>query len=55
MIFKTVIGLMAVGIASAHMELCWPYPLRSKYDPDATSVDYSMTDPLKTDGIYIPF
>lgn len=53
MIFKAVIGLMAVGIASAHMELSWPYPLRSKYDPQSTSADYSMTDPLKTDGIHL--
>lgn len=52
MFFKTVIGLLTVGFASAHMEMSWPYPLRSKYDPQSTSADYSMTDPLKTDGTY---
>lgn len=50
MIMKCVIGLMTIGLASAHMELSWPYPLRSKFDPQSTTIDYSMTDPLKTDG-----
>lgn len=40
----------------AHMEMSWPYPLRSKYDPtnSYTIIDYSMTSPLVMDGSNFP-
>jgi hypothetical protein len=40
------------GLTAAHMEMSWPYPLRSKFDPENnyTNIDYSMTNPLLTDG-----
>jgi hypothetical protein len=49
---KAVAGFMAIGVASAHMELDWPYPLRSKFDPNTPQdmIDYSMTSPLNMDG-----
>jgi hypothetical protein len=55
MIMKIVASLLAIGLVSAHMELEWPYPLRSKYDPNTPTslIDYSMTDPLKTDGMLL--
>ncbi|EXJ94373.1 hypothetical protein A1O1_02767 [Capronia coronata CBS 617.96] len=36
----------------AHMQLSWPYPLRSPLDPDVPyyEKDYSMTSPLLPDG-----
>ncbi|EHY59273.1 hypothetical protein ABEF92_006369 [Exophiala dermatitidis] len=36
----------------AHMQLSWPYPLRSPLDPDVPyyEKDYSMTSPLLADG-----
>lgn len=38
------------------MEMSWPYPLHSKYDPanDYTNIDYSMTSPLVADGSNFP-
>lgn len=52
MFFKTVLGLLSVGLATAHMEMSWPYPLRSKFDPNnnPSNIDYSMTSPLNADG-----
>lgn len=49
-----VTALLAVGPAMAHMELNWPYPLRSRFDPanDWSHIDYSMTSPLLADGMY---
>ncbi|KAI5370832.1 hypothetical protein Slin15195_G017050 [Septoria linicola] len=40
----------------AHMEMSWPWPLHSKYDPqnDYTTIDYSMTAPLSPDGSNFP-
>ncbi|KFY06801.1 hypothetical protein V492_07722 [Pseudogymnoascus sp. VKM F-4246] len=51
-----VAALLAVGPAAAHMELDWPYPLHSKFDPanDYTIIDYSMTSPLLADGSNFP-
>jgi len=42
--------------ALAHMEMSWPYPLHSKYNPanDYNDVDYSMTSPLEADGSNFP-
>ncbi|KAF7185072.1 hypothetical protein HII31_13695 [Pseudocercospora fuligena] len=38
------------------MEMSWPYPLHSKYNPDAVAadIDYSMTSPLSADGSNFP-
>jgi hypothetical protein len=38
------------------MELSWPYPLRSKYNPanNYSIIDYSMTSPLNSDGSNFP-
>ena len=40
----------------AHMEMSWPYPLHSKFDPanSYTVIDYSMTAPLFADGSNFP-
>ncbi|OKL62157.1 hypothetical protein UA08_02389 [Talaromyces atroroseus] len=56
MIMKAAVSLLAIRLASAHIEMNWPYPLRSKYDPDTPTslIDYSMTDPLKSDGSNFP-
>lgn len=48
--------LFFTPIASAHMEMMWPYPLHSKYDPQnsGNNIDYSMTSPLNADGSNFP-
>lgn len=42
--------------ALAHMEMSWPYPLHSKYNPanNYNDIDYSMTSPLEADGSNFP-
>ena len=42
--------------ALCHMEMSWPYPLHSKYNPanNYENVDYSMTSPLNADGSNFP-
>ncbi|KAL1957761.1 hypothetical protein VTO42DRAFT_5605 [Malbranchea cinnamomea] len=42
--------------ALAHMEMRDPYPFRSKFNPDNSpdEIDYSMTNPLATDGSNFP-
>lgn len=42
--------------ALGHMEMSWPYPLHSKYNPSNsyTVIDYSMTAPLFSDGSNFP-
>ncbi|KAK5136028.1 hypothetical protein LTR08_004282 [Meristemomyces frigidus] len=42
--------------ALCHMEMSWPYAIRSKYNPanSYTDVDYSMTSPLEADGSNFP-
>ncbi|KAF9882676.1 hypothetical protein FE257_005650 [Aspergillus nanangensis] len=55
--FTLAFGLLATGhFAAAHMELSWPYPLRSRFDPqaDQSTIDYSMTSPLLADGSNFP-
>jgi hypothetical protein len=44
--------LSIAGIAAAHMEMSWPYPLRSKFDPenDPSVTDYSITNLLNSDS-----
>jgi hypothetical protein len=52
----TVLLSAVIGshFAAAHMEMSWPYPLRSRFDPkaDASLIDYSMTNPLLADGTH---
>lgn len=53
---KTVVALLAAAPALAHMELTYPPPLRSKYNPyhDAATLDYSYTSPLDASGANYP-
>ncbi|WPH04096.1 Hypothetical protein R9X50_00698100 [Acrodontium crateriforme] len=49
--------LLLVPSAVAHMELSWPYPLHSKFDPvnhGSDQIDWSMTSPLAADGSDFP-
>jgi hypothetical protein len=52
MLVKAVVGFLTLGVASAHIELSWPYPLRSKYNPDSPQdlIDYDMINPLYANG-----
>ena len=47
-------GLLATGFTAAHMQMSWPYPLRSQFDPNNAwnQIDYSMTSPLNQDGMF---
>lgn len=49
-----ILALSALtGLSYGHMELSWPYPIHSKFDPansGSSDIDYSMTEPLKGDG-----
>ncbi|GAA6011743.1 hypothetical protein JCM11491_000736 [Sporobolomyces phaffii] len=49
---------LALGarIVSAHVELLFPPPINSKYDPQTieANIDYSMTSPLADDGSNFP-
>ncbi|OQO13050.1 hypothetical protein B0A48_02514 [Cryoendolithus antarcticus] len=42
--------------ALCHMQLSWPYPLHSKYNPSTPEalIDYSMTEPLDASGSNFP-
>lgn len=42
------------GLAAAHMEMTYPAPFRSKYNPYTTNIDYSMTSPLDASGANFP-
>ncbi|GAA5909329.1 hypothetical protein JCM6882_000953 [Rhodosporidiobolus microsporus] len=46
----------AAGLAQAHVELLFPPPINSKYDPQTleSNKDYSMTSPLNADGSNFP-
>ncbi|GAA5843692.1 hypothetical protein JCM11251_003465 [Rhodosporidiobolus azoricus] len=46
----------AAGLAQAHVELLFPPPINSKYDPQTieSDKDYSMTSPLNADGSNFP-
>lgn len=48
----TLGGLAAM--AQAHMQMSWPPPFRSKYNPYTTDIDYSMTSPLDASGDNYP-
>ncbi|KAG9495376.1 hypothetical protein J7337_013620 [Fusarium musae] len=51
--FATALGL--AGLAQAHMEMTYPAPFKSKYNPNAgQDIDYSMTSPLNADGSNFP-
>lgn len=54
MLVKSVFAaLAAAGMATAHIEMTSPYPIRSQHDPqnDWNNIDYSMTSPLNSDGM----
>ena len=42
--------------ALCHMQMSWPYPLRSSFNPANSyeDIDYSMTSPLNSDGSNFP-
>lgn len=55
--FWTLCGLLLWPITClTHMEMDWPYALRSKHNPDNdySNIDYSMTSPLNADGTNFP-
>ncbi|KAG7294414.1 hypothetical protein NEMBOFW57_004485 [Staphylotrichum longicolle] len=41
-------------LASAHMEISFPPPFRSKFNPNAVNVDYTNTAPLAASGANYP-
>nr|OQO15673.1 hypothetical protein B0A51_16803 [Rachicladosporium sp. CCFEE 5018] len=47
---------LALPPALCHMQLSWPYPLHSKYNPSTPEalIDYSMTSPLDASGSNFP-
>jgi hypothetical protein len=47
---------LLVPVAQAHMELSFPFPLRSKFDPQNSSagIDYNNMRPLAHDGSDFP-
>lgn len=58
MIALSIASLAAVASlvvpANAHMEMSYPPPFRSKSNPHATEIEYSMTSPLNADGSNYP-
>ncbi|KAL2759524.1 hypothetical protein ACRALDRAFT_1060424 [Sodiomyces alcalophilus JCM 7366] len=49
------VAFLHAGLVSSHMEISWPPPLRSKYNPFAGGdIDYSMTSPLSASGSDFP-
>ncbi|KAJ9097351.1 hypothetical protein QFC19_006819 [Naganishia cerealis] len=48
------LAAICASTASAHMQMSWPYPLHSTFNPKTpeSAKDYSMTSPLITDGVY---
>ncbi|KAE8352710.1 hypothetical protein BDV28DRAFT_165364 [Aspergillus coremiiformis] len=55
--FHSVLSiLLACGLAAAHIQMSWPYPLRSPLDPGnrGSAVDYDMVSPLNRDGSNFP-
>jgi len=49
-------GLLSIPTVLAHMEMSYPYPFKSSFDPNNnyTNIDYSMTSPLFADGSNFP-
>ncbi|KAM0417135.1 hypothetical protein ACHAPT_012842 [Fusarium lateritium] len=51
--FVSALGLAV--LAQAHMEMTYPAPFKSKYNPNSGwDIDYSMTSPLSGDGSNFP-
>ncbi|KAK7431297.1 hypothetical protein QQZ08_002068 [Neonectria magnoliae] len=51
--FAAALGL--AGLAQSHMEMTYPAPFKSKYNPySGWDIDYSMTSPLAGDGSNFP-
>lgn len=50
----SVLAATLAGFASAHMEMTWPPPIRSSYNPYTTDIDYDMTSPLDENGDNYP-
>lgn len=60
-ILRTALLLQAIVsslpmFTNAHMEMSWPYPIRSQLDPAVPEADkdYSYTSPLLQDGSNFP-
>src|ERR1700742_729511 len=51
-----VVSLTRIVLTHAHMQMSWPYPLRSPLDPTLSwdVKDYSMTNPLNANGSDFP-
>ncbi|KAI6416498.1 hypothetical protein MCOR20_000969 [Pyricularia oryzae] len=45
---------LAASVVNAHMEMSFPAPLRSKYNPAATTKDSDMVSPLSSSGSNYP-
>lgn len=56
MFTTTTLLLALLGTTSAHMEVQFPPPFNSKYNPNTPSaqIDYNMVAPLKADGSDFP-
>lgn len=48
--------LLSCGLAAAHMQMSWPYPIRSPLDPQnrGSDKDYDMANPLSPSGMAFP-
>lgn len=46
--------LALISTATAHMEMTNPPPIRSKYNPFTTNIDYDMINPLDKSGSNFP-
>ncbi|CRK37415.1 hypothetical protein HYQ45_005694 [Verticillium longisporum] len=54
-LYAAFLAALTFDSVSAHMEMSWPPPLRSKKNPFAGSdIDYSMTSPLSASGSDYP-
>ncbi len=52
-LFATTATFMGT-LSSAHMQMSWPPPFRSKYNPYTTDIDYNMNSPLDANGDNYP-
>ena len=52
-LFATTVTVMGT-LSSAHMQMSWPPPFRSKYNPYTTDIDYNMNSPLDANGDNYP-
>jgi hypothetical protein len=52
---QILLTLAVLGTTTtAHMQMSYPPPLKSKSNPHTNDIDYSMTSPLSTDGSNFP-